>query len=342
MKLPALRTPGVDLLNLLLLLGAFALAWWLPFRLFLFAYAVLGPLHYLTEMNWLHDRNYFIQSKGWIALPLVVATFVFLPQIAQLLTPESGWPESIAWGMAQVANSSNGLIFWWLIVSAGLLFLKTTRHRLILGAIGLVVSLVLLRFPTYLLLVGLMIPTLIHVYLFTGLFMLYGAQRSQSKLGFLNVAVLFLVPVIIVILPLDPGNYHFTDALKDTFLGSNFHVTNAKIAGFLGLNEGKTFFFYEVMEIKLQVFIAFAYSYHYLNWFSKTTTIGWHKNLTTGRTVTIAGIWLASIGLYAWDYRTGLAVLVSLSTLHVLLEFPLNLMSIRGIGQHLFARSTPR
>jgi hypothetical protein len=35
----------------------------MPFEVFLFAYAVLGPLHYLTEISWLHDRQYFSKGK---------------------------------------------------------------------------------------------------------------------------------------------------------------------------------------------------------------------------------------------------------------------------------------
>ena len=42
-----------------------------PFELFLISYAVLGPLHYLTEISWLHDRQYFAPRKvDW--LPLVL------------------------------------------------------------------------------------------------------------------------------------------------------------------------------------------------------------------------------------------------------------------------------
>ena len=42
---------------------------------FLFAYAVLGPEHYLTEISWLHKRGYFTRGKydflllGGLALP---------------------------------------------------------------------------------------------------------------------------------------------------------------------------------------------------------------------------------------------------------------------------------
>ena len=49
---------------------ALVLALKIPFELFLFSYAVLGPLHYLTEINWLKERNYFAKNKKvfWVML----------------------------------------------------------------------------------------------------------------------------------------------------------------------------------------------------------------------------------------------------------------------------------
>jgi 4-hydroxybenzoate polyprenyltransferase len=67
----------VDRANLLLLTFAFAVAYIIPFELLLLSYAFLGPLHYLTEISWLHDRKYFT------LLPedpfyLVIGSFVLL------------------------------------------------------------------------------------------------------------------------------------------------------------------------------------------------------------------------------------------------------------------------
>jgi hypothetical protein len=79
-------------------------------------------------------------------------------------------------------------------------------------------------------------------------------------------------------------------------------------------------------------FVAFAYTYHYLNWFSKTSVIQWHK--VPRKTLTaILAIWVVSIALYIYKYEVGLKWLFLLSFLHVLLEFPLNYRSIIGIGQ---------
>lgn len=81
-------------------------------------------------------------------------------------------------------------------------------------------------------------------------------------------------------------------------------------------------------------FIAFAYTYHYLNWFSKTSVIKWHQVPKKTFAITIA-VWLLSAGLYIYDYNLGLTALFFLSFLHVFLEFPLNVVSFTGIGKEL-------
>src|SRR5579872_5734533 len=80
----------VDLLNFLLIwvtLGL-ALAW--PFQLFLFSYIVLGPLHYLTEINWLDQQNYFLRPRDrgafiWmmVAIVAVLGVCTYLPDTNQ-------------------------------------------------------------------------------------------------------------------------------------------------------------------------------------------------------------------------------------------------------------------
>ncbi len=59
-----------------------------PFELFLFSYAVLGPLHYLTEISWLHERNYFTEAKpgkrkqrphrGWLTLVAITTLLLIV------------------------------------------------------------------------------------------------------------------------------------------------------------------------------------------------------------------------------------------------------------------------
>jgi hypothetical protein len=76
-------------------------------------------------------------------------------------------------------------------------------------------------------------------------------------------------------------------------------------------------------------FIAFAYTYHYLNWFSKTSIIRWHE-VGPKRLIAVGAMWLASVGLYIYDYSLGFQWLFVLSVTHIYLEFPLNHISIIG------------
>src|SRR5438046_2680884 len=80
-----LTTAQLNYLNIALMACSTAAAFVFPFELFLLSYAVLGPLHYLTEISWLHDRKYFTESKdrkrkksqrGWLIL--VALTLVIL------------------------------------------------------------------------------------------------------------------------------------------------------------------------------------------------------------------------------------------------------------------------
>ena len=81
-------------------------------------------------------------------------------------------------------------------------------------------------------------------------------------------------------------------------------------------------------------FIAFAYTYHYLNWFSKTSIIQWHK-VPKLRFAAVLLMWIGGVAVYLYDYMAGIQWLFFLSFLHVLLELPLNFTSAIGIGKHL-------
>src|SRR3954466_13240722 len=73
-----LTTAHIDWLNIALLLLSAGAAYVLPFEVFLFSYAVLGPLHYLTEISWLHERKYFAGDRrdAWWLLALAAGLFV--------------------------------------------------------------------------------------------------------------------------------------------------------------------------------------------------------------------------------------------------------------------------
>ena len=84
-------------------------------------------------------------------------------------------------------------------------------------------------------------------------------------------------------------------------------------------------------------FVAFAYTYHYLNWFSKTSIIKWHL-VPRKSLITVLVLWGLSLVLYISNYRTGIMALYFLSFVHVIFEFPLNFRSFKDIGVELKRR----
>src|SRR6188768_2442551 len=74
-----------DYINIGLMLLSCVLAFFIPFELFLFSYAVLGPLHYLTEIGWLHKKNYF--TKGKYDFIFLVVACVLLVYWSYFKTP---------------------------------------------------------------------------------------------------------------------------------------------------------------------------------------------------------------------------------------------------------------
>ncbi len=322
-----------DWLNIGLIIFSLGAAYLMPFTLFLVAYAVLGPLHYFTEVHWIHKKGYFVKNGSWPWIALTFALLIGLP--APIYSLILGGAEESSWlkqGIIAFSQWTNGFIFLALVLTIGYVFTKTFRTRLIVVLFGLLISILVNNFPIYITIVGLLIPTIIHVYVFTLLFMLYGALKNDSKPGYLSVAMLFAASIIIAIVPINEVNYFFTDFIKETILDNNFHLLNTRIREILGLSDGKSFFFYEIAELKVQIFITFAYTYHYLNWFSKTSVIGWHQQLTKQSSALIFVLWLSLMGLFWWDYKTGVTIGLTVSFLHVLLEFPINMISIKHIA----------
>jgi hypothetical protein len=53
------------------------------------------------------------------------------------------------------------------------------------------------------------------------------------------------------------------------------------------------------------------------------------------RFIAVIILWVISLALYGYSYAIGLQWLFFLSFSHVLLEFPLNFVSIAGVGKEL-------
>src|SRR6266852_5888202 len=79
--LSGLSTEQVNYLNIGLMLVAALAAFVRPFELFLFAYAFLGPLHYLTEISWLHDRRYFTRGRNDYLYLVAVAVIIAITDL---------------------------------------------------------------------------------------------------------------------------------------------------------------------------------------------------------------------------------------------------------------------
>lgn len=326
-----MKAQQIDILNIGLIILSGVLAYLFPLQLFVVSFAILGPLHYLTEINWLDKKQYFTSNtkRIWLWIGVVSSVIIVFPKLYFYF---NGSDESSMAEVVQFINSwSNSLIFMSLILAAAFVFLKRRDNWIFLIVLGLIGAFFLNTNDTYTTVIGLFVPTIIHVYIFTLLFMLYGAKKSKSSFGYIAVAAAIIVPIVFTSVHVDQAAYLFSDNMKDTYLQNNFHVAPVVFAKFIGISDGKSFFFHETMELRLMMFISFIYLYHYLNWFSKTTLIQWHKTLTTKNSIVIIALWVIILGLFYFDFRLGFIVSLFFGVLHVIVEFPLNLISIKGI-----------
>lgn len=308
----------VNLVNIALMLLSCGIAYLIPLELFLFSYAVLGPLHYLTQISWLQKRGFFTNGKYdylfLVALCLGMLVLIILGR------GNSGFILALGFGSAVV-----------------LAFNLKTRTKIIFILGVMFAALLTRRLPAYTLLFGIFLPTLIHVYVFTGLFILYGALKTRSRSGYLSLIVFLTCGLIFFVLtpPLfGVSENSYLRASFGPFQRMAFYL--ARLIGLADVNNPGDVYQSASGTAVLRL-IAFAYTYHYLNWFSKTSVIGWHE-ISRSRIVMIIVLWLAAVGIYAVDYRVGFAVLLTLSLAHVILEFPLNHQTIWGIGKELRMR----
>jgi hypothetical protein len=230
----------------------------------------------------------------------------------------------------------NSCFFLAIVCAIAFVAFKKKIHQYLTIVLGVILAVLLHYYPLYHVIFGILVPTVIHVYIFTLLFMWYGNLKSNSKIGYANIILMVLIPFIIAYIGFSGYRFSMDENIITIYSENSFHVLNANVSKILGLSDGTTFSLSSILDIKVQMFISFAYTYHYLNWFSKTTIIGWHKKLTQKRSLFIIILWLASVALYFYNYRIGLTLLLFLSLLHVFMEFPLNVISIKAIGNSIF------
>jgi hypothetical protein len=319
--LPAPVKPGkddVNWLNIGLMLAACGAAIAAPFQVFLCAWAILGPLHYLTEISWLHDRNYFTRRnmarRWWLGLVVFAVITIGLAYAANdPMQRNIPVPFQVA------------LIYLVFAAAAAAIFVRDW-----LNAVGLflILSLGLFYFSgfqNYAVAANLLV-TIVHVFFFTGAFILLGALKGKSWVGVLSLAV-FVCCAIATVTVAAP---YAVPSERIRQLYTSFEYLNKEL---LRLS-GRTASVYEAAGVGVMRLIAFAYLYHYLNWFSKTSIIKWHE-ITRTRAVAITGVWLSGGLAYLYDYRLGFGILYIMSMLHVFLEFPLNHQTLVEIGKSL-------
>jgi hypothetical protein len=414
----ALRENKINYANIGLMLITGVLSYFYPFETFLLAYAYLGPLHYLTEISWLHDRNYFAKGKYDFIVLLLVGVLLSYAAFAK----DFGVSVEVYDYFVKM-NLFDKLIVFALFSSILFALVKNLFIKII-AILFLFIFVSGWLSPdaaaknaesTTIFALTSLVPTLIHVYVFTGLFMLFGALKNRSVSGMWQMVGFVAIPLLLVFaIPVDtkaPLSKFGKDAhyaKGDGFFSTNVSIidhfnlidnpvyTNSDFVSFVKKNDFKQanaqynfiskanlnglvdslskipnkaylikkqplnpnfqvdnillLFSKEGMLdeyqmkpipaklftgfslIMLMRFIAFAYLYHYLNWFSKTEVIRWHK-VPKIRFAAVVILWIAASVFYTMDYSLGLSVLFFLSFTHVLLEFPLNIMSIVGIGK---------
>ena len=292
--------PRADAIHLGLMAAALVLAYVLPFELLLLSYAILGPVHYLTEISWLHQRRYFLLWP-WLASALVILA------VAAINT--TSWQAS-------------GLMIWSALLLAAVAAIPMRWFaRAVIAAVAVALTWAIFTQDIFIAITAALIPTVIHVSLFTLVFMIVGAHRARSWSQAALIGIYLAAIALIFVLP--PGApirwLHFDE------IGWRYFAAVAPALGkFIGIPDWH-------VDQRFAGLLSFVYTYHYLNWFIKADVIRW-RDVPTWRLVGVTVLGIAATALYFYDYALGFRVLLFLSLLHVLLEFPLNALSFRQLG----------
>lgn len=290
--------------NFLALLVSAAAAIAAPLQTFLIVYAFIGPLHYLTEIAWLRKKNFY-SANGLLASPayVLIASVLAIAVSADIYFHRGITAYSI--GLLVLLSLSTRVRNPWLLLAA--------------VATGLLAHHTFHAFDLFL---AAILPTIVHVYVFTLLFMLTGLirEKKRSLLAWVNPALLLTLPVLLLTLRrqyASPRPYWI--AAERGFvsihgylvhlLGSNLHPDATILADPAAAG---------VLRV-----LAFIYLFHYLNWFTKTELLQWH-HVSARSWTAILFLYAISTGIYIWNFTIGFYIVNFLSLLHVFLEFPLN------------------
>lgn len=227
------------------------------------------------------------------------------------------------------------LVLFGLLFSIGLIQFSSKLKLVVFFIVAAGLSFATLHYnKTLFMIATFLITTIIHVYLFTLLFMYFGYTKNKTFYGRLSIVLLVVCPLLIMIsTPQLPQSYQLSPYIVQAIYDSGIGELVLRIAELLNVHSYGQLNLLTPNAVKIMTFISFAYTYHYLNWFSKTSIIGWSRNLSKQKIYAILLIWIGVIILYKYNFNYGLVLLFFFSTLHVLLEFPLNMITIKTILQ---------
>jgi len=275
-----------------------------PLQVFIFVYAFVGPLHYLTEIAWLKKKAFYfgggaVSERVYVAVAAVLCVAVSVDfYIHRGLT---GYAIGILMVLSLGALVKNPYV----LVSA-----LAAGYVAKFFVHGLVIF------------VGQILPTIVHVYVFTMLFMLSGLvrERKQLLLAWANPFLLMALPLVLLMARWSypaPGRYWINAE-------AGFSALHGYLVGLLGHNlHPDASILADPGAAAVLRFLAFIYLFHYLNWFAKTELLQWHR-VSRGSWTWIALLYSVSVVCYLWSFVVGFYLVNFLSMLHVFLEFPLN------------------
>lgn len=299
----------VNWVNSALVVLTFGLALAFPFQLFFFSYAFLGPAHYLTQISWLHDKRYFSQ---WKCL---------------------AWALVLCAGMAVLMKGPLAVLLMGAALALALFFTlsKNPAREWPVLVLLLFTAFMCVGLPNAALFVAVLLPTIAHVFLFTGSFLLLGAMKSRTPSALVTLLLFFGLGVSFFFIPHEMLAARFDNAAFPMHDFDPIAVAVSRMFGGGG----------DVAALSnIFAFFSFAYTYHYLNWFSKVEIIRWHA-IPRARVALIMALYLLSIGIYLYDYGLGFKLLAMLSVAHVVLEYPLNIRTFGTIYTDIRQRVRP-
>ncbi|MDX2194969.1 MAG: hypothetical protein NW207_01010 [Cytophagales bacterium] len=131
-------------------------------------------------------------------------------------------------------------------------------------------------------------------------------------------------------MPFQHTGYQASSTVQSLYF--DFIVLNKKFSDFFQFGHINSLedIFNSKEGIVIMQFIAFSYTYHYLNWFTKTSVIKWHE-VSVFRAIAISGTYITLLLVFFWDKKLGISLLTLLSLAHLILEFPLNWISVKQI-----------